>query len=535
MGRKCITTLLPAQAWALFEAPLAGGLLAPIGVGQGKTGLNILMPIVMKSKQAVLLVPPGLVEQLIRDYLAWSEHFITPTFIVSGVSGKIDRSWIHVGQPVVHVISYSRFSRAESTDLLERLQPDLILADEAHAIRNRSAARTGRVLRYFAKHLETRLCVWSGTLTAKSLTDFAHLAAFSLGEGSPLPLDPSEVHAWSAAIDPSDWPAPPGALKVFGRPLREAIHKRIVETRGVVSTKSSSGVDASIVLRERRPPPLPAGVRKALTHLRSTWTRPDGEELLEALDVSRCARELSCGFFYRWVFPDHPSEREVEAWFMARKAWNREVRDMLAHRRPHLDSPLLLANAAIRYYDPEYKGDLPKWQSHAWPLWRDVRDAIRHETEAVWIDKWLVEDAYAWALDHRGIVWYEQDAFGKALAEAGLVVHGGGPHAEAELQCETGKRSFAASIRSHGSGRDGLQRLFSEQLVANPPVGGDKWEQLLGRLHRAGQDSDEVITYVYRHVSEMSEAVDRAVEYAKYIQGITGNLQKLLAADVEWE
>src|SRR5690606_7987102 len=45
-GRPCINRLMPAQAWALYEAPLAQGLVGAIGVGHGKTGLDILAPMV---------------------------------------------------------------------------------------------------------------------------------------------------------------------------------------------------------------------------------------------------------------------------------------------------------------------------------------------------------------------------------------------------------------------------------------------------------------------------------------------------------
>lgn len=553
LGRRCIDRLLPAQAWALWEAPLgggggggagAGGLLAPIGVGHGKTGLDVMVATVIPNcKLAALLVPPGLVEQFVAEYLAWSEHFAVPSLVVSGTNGVADRGWIHAGRPVLHLISYARFSRAEATDLLDRLAPDLVIADEAHALRHRSAARTARVLRYFASRPETRLCAWSGTVTSRSIRDFAHLAAFALGEGSPLPLDPDEVDRWAAAVDPSEWPAPPGALRRLTAPgegAREALRRRQVETAAFVST-TSSVAGASIVLRERRAPPVPTDVRKKIADLRASWTRPDGEEFVEALAVARCARELACGFFYRWRFPGKPDPRDVEAWFAARKAWHRELREVLRDARPHMDSPLLCAKAAIRAYaDPEYSGDLPTWRAASWPAWRDLRDTVAHETEAVWVDRWLARDAAEWAAGTRGIVWYEHDAFGRAVAEEGeargvdLPVHGGGEGAEEAIRAVDGTRSIVASIRSHGVGRDGLQLLFAEQLVANPPASGDAWEQLLGRLHRQGQAADEVVAHVYRHTVEMAEAIDRAVETAKYIEGITGNRQKLLAADVEW-
>jgi hypothetical protein len=538
--RRCLDRLLPVQGWALWEAGLAGGLLGPIGVGRGKTALNILAPMVVPDcRLAALLVPPGLVEQLIAEYRAWAEHFLVPSLVVPGAGGAPDRGWFCAGRPALHVVTYSRFSRAEATDLLDRLGPDLVVADEAHCVRNRTAARTSRVMRYFAGRPGVRLCCWSGTLTARSLRDFAHLSAHALGDGSPLPVDPDEVDRWAAAVDPSDWPAPAGALRALGRSgegVRDAVRRRVVETEGVVASSSASGAEAAIVLRERRPPPMPDSVREMVAGLRATWTRPDGEELVDALSAARCAREMACGFYYRWRFPGNPDRRDVDAWFAARKAWHRELREKLRAAAPHLDSPLLCARAAIRAYARDYVGDLPTWRAEAWPRWRDLRDSVDHVTEAVWVDRWLALDAAAWASGTRGIAWYEHDAFGRAVAEAAdLPLHGGGAGAEERIRAEDGSRSVVASVRCHGSGRDGLQRLFSEQLVANPPGAGDAWEQLLGRLHRSGQEADEVVTHVYRHTPEMRDAVDRALREAKYVEGITGARQKLLAADVEWE
>jgi len=79
-----------------------------------------------------------------------------------------------------------------------------------------------------------------------------------------------------------------------------------------------------------------------------------------------------------------------------------------------------------------------------------------------------------------------------------------------------------------------LQFLFHDQLVANPPASAAAWEQLIGRLHREGQNADEVAASVYRHTPEMADAIDRAVRTAKYVESTMGSLQKLLAASCTW-
>lgn len=528
--RGCIRELKFAQAWALYELSIVGGLLGPIGVGHGKTGLDILAPLVIPNcKVAVLLIPPGLREQLLRDYLAWDEHFNVPTLMLDNGKG-----YIVPGAPTLHVVPFSKFSRATATDLLESIRPDTIIIDEAHKARHPDTATTKRILRYFSAHPETRLACWSGTLTAASIEDYAHLSALALREQSPLPLDPGTVKEWALAIDPSDWPAPMGHLMKLCEPgehIHQGYHRRLVQTMGVVATKAGA-IDASINLHERKVE-TPAHVKDLLKDVRATWIRPDGEELVEIIEMKAAARQLACGFYYRWKFPKGEPEDLILRWFAARKAWHKELREKLKRSREHLDSPLLCAKAAIRYYqDPPYTGDLPTWNAEHWLEWRDLRDQVYHETEAIWVDDFLAQDAATWALKHRGVVWYEHEAFGRRVAElSGLPMHAGGPGAEDRILAEKGDRSIIASIKAHGTGRDGLQHKFHEQLVANPPSGGDAWEQLLGRLHRIGQRADEVDTWVYRHETEMADAIDSAVVKAKYIQGTMGTRMKLLNAN----
>jgi len=531
-GKRCLKDLRPAQAWALDEMSKVGGLLGPIGVGHGKTMLDILTPLAVPNvRLAVLLVPPGLVGQLAAEYVRISEHFRVPSLVLPGGGGTI-----RPGQPILHVVPYSRFSRPESTALLEQIAPDLIIADEAHKLRDKGTATTSRVLRYFAAHPNTRLCAWSGTLTAKSIRDYAHLAAIALGEGSPLPLDPQVVESWSLALDPIEWRAGMGALEALCQPgedVRDGYRRRLHETVGVTGTKAAA-VDASIILAERKPPPMPRLLVQMLDHLRSAWERPDGEELVDILQVAKSARELACGFFYKWTFPRNESPQLIAEWFRLRQAWHKELREKLRHRTEHMDSPLLCAKAAIRAWEG-YDGPLPVWHAEAWRPWVGIRDKVQPVSVAEWVDDYLARDAAEWARKNRGVVWYLHDAFGRRVAElAGLPLHEGGPDAEKRILAETGSRSVVASIKAHGTGRDGLQRLFARQLIANPPASGAEWEQLLGRLHRIGQDKDEVETDVYRHTPEMAEALDKALHQAKYIESTMATLQKLLAADVTW-
>lgn len=533
MGRPCVEEFLPAQAWALWELLIYGVLCAPIGVGHGKTALDFMIPLVLKDcKVVALFVPPGLRVQLWDDYRAWSEHFRVPTLLMDDGRGRVVP-----GAPVVHVIPYSRLSRPESTALLEQLRPDTIIADEAHRLKDVGGAGAGRVARFMERHPETRFVPESGTMTSRGPADCAHLMAWALGEGSPLPLDPRVSDEWDMALGAHEWPAPSGRLRRLcrrGEEVQEAFSERLTETPGVVAT-THGAVAASINLRERHLKTPPA-VASLLAQTRESWERPDGEEFVEIFEVHACVRQLAMGFYYRWRFPRGESRALIDEWFDTRKSWGRELRERLTRPTEHLDSPQLLLNAAERHH-AGYVGPLPTWASDAWPAWSAVKDLVYHETETVWVDDFLCRDAAAWAEKSRGIVWCEHDAVRERIAALmGVPSHGGGPGAEARIAAETGRRSIVASIKAHGTGRDGLQRKFATQLITSPPANGEAWEQLLGRLHRVGQAADEVDAWVYRHEPELRAAVDQAVLQAKYVRhGSFGGSQKLLVASCDFE
>lgn len=550
LGVSCVLELLAAQAWALYEAQALGGLFAPIGVGHGKTFLDILLAMVVPNcRLAVLLIPPGLRVQLQREYLRLREHWLVPSIRMG--------EWGHMveGRPVLHVVPYSMLSRPDATKLFENLQPDLIIGDEAHLLCNRDSARVRRLLRYAAEHWETRACFYSGTLMKRSLGDCAHLAAFALKGGSPLPLDPDVVDRWAAAVDPVPGePSPPGALRVFVEDgsLYRGFHRRMVETPGVVATRSGA-IGASIKLRDysdaagrraRNAAPLvvPPHVLAMLREVRLSGTRPDGEESTDALQLRRWLLQLACGHYSRWKYPRGESEDLIDKWFGVRQDFNRELRAKLLRAQPHLDSPHLCERAAARYYrdldlpDEDRDESLPRWSSVIYPEWREIRNEVQPVTETVWVDDYLALDAVEWARAHRGIVWYEQVAFGQRVAElGGLPLHGGGAEAERLILAERGDRSIVASIKAHGTGRDGLQHAFNQNLFPNPPSSGDLWEQLMGRTHRIGQTADEVCYDAYRHTRELRAAIDSAVRQAKFIEGIMGTYQKLLVADCDFE
>jgi hypothetical protein len=227
-GRECPTHLRPVQALALLEAERCGGLAAPIGVGFGKTLIDLLLPIVMGSKVAVLLIPPNLKTQLFeRDLPYYGGHWMMPN-IVGG-------QWFVTGRPALHVLTYNKLSQPDSSDLLKRIKPDLVIGDEIHHCKNPDGPRMRRIFRFDEESAEVRYALLSGTFASRSVKDCSHLFALVLGDRSPLPLHKPTVEEWATALDPfmqgreGNTAAPPGALERLCEP-RRACARRLPTT-----------------------------------------------------------------------------------------------------------------------------------------------------------------------------------------------------------------------------------------------------------------------------------------------------------------
>jgi len=510
--------LWPTQSAALVEAERAWGLFAPMGVGSGKSLVSLLLPDVFDAKRAVLLVPSSLKNQLItRDFADYGRHFRLP----------LDR---------IRVVSYDELSIATGAFVLDRIEPDLIVADEVHNIARTNAARTRRFIRYLQAHPGTRFCGMSGTITKRSLRDMSHLCEIALRHNSPLPYRWSDLQEWADALDPIKDPIPIGALKVFIDPkdprlgrgpdeerqaAREGFRKRLVETPGVVAT-SESWEGASLVITALRPS-VPKPVQQAITTLFGTW-EVGGEEIEEKMRLIEIARQLAVGFYYKWVWPNDVPDHE---WLEARAAWHKCVRFILQRSRAGMDSPLLVARAVEAGRVDSEEARL------AWAAWKHVKDRPPPPVEPVWIDDFAVREAVEWAKRQSEpcIIWYSHTAVGDALSDYNLPVYDSGMDAgEADPSREP---VIVCSIRAQGTGKN-LQR-YARSLVIEPPASGAVMEQLLGRTHRPGQQSDEVNYEMFAHTPELEEALLRAVADALYVQQTQGQRQKLLVARrVNW-
>lgn len=517
--------LRPVQSAIIHEAAMAGGLLGACAAGSGKTLASLLVGAEMGAKKIVLLVPPQLRAQLLSvDIPRLNQHWLLP----------LDR---------LRIVAYSELSNARTHDILDQIKPDVIVADEAHSLKLRAAARTKRFNRYFKEHPECRFVALSGTITRKSLVDFQHLSELALKKNSPLPNSWHALCEWSEAIDVSDDPMPPGALLKLcddqervaatdpgaladtgkaaraHQAVRSAFRRRLIETPGVVAT-SESAVGTSLVINAVRPV-VPAEVTVAIRELRRKWEIA-GDELTDILEVSRIARQLAAGIFTRWDWPDKKVDYE---WLGARSAWHKEVREVLKRSIKGMDSPLLVTKAVQD----------GRVTSECYAQWVEHKSRWHPEPprETVWISDFLVKYAVEWGRENGtkatpAIIWYQHTAIGHAIARVGgFPFFGAGTAASEDLTKVDTKKTpcIVASIKAHGTGKN-LQQ-FNTGLITTCPSSGADMEQLIARNHRPGQDADEVRFDVCVHTEELADAFSSALRDAEYIEHSQGQRQKL--------
>jgi hypothetical protein len=471
-------SLRPAQVEALRELVEMRGLFGALGVGAGKTLLTMLAAPAVNAKRPMLLIPASLREKTQREFIDYRT-----------------RGWDVV---LPKIVSYEGLSTVHHADALESYRPDLLIADEAHRLKNRDAACTRRVERYLESNSECLFVALSGSMITERFLDYWHLLVWALRENAPVPIDPTEAQNWASALDED---VADGSRIDLGELTQLGdVHEFVRSRRGVVVTVRDDGsarLRASIYA-----PDLPSEILCHIESAAEVGIRPDGE-LLDPFEIPNVVQMLALGFYHVWD-PMPPRE-----WLDARRDFASHVRDLRARRIDGLDSPLQIAQAIDR---GEIEG------RELLEAWRAVKRTFEPNSVPVWIAPQILDQIVEAAGDGC-LIWTR---FRAVADRIGVPYYGAGTNPE-DARGET----ICLSIAAHGTGRN-LQHYYARNLVLTPPAKADRWEQMIGRTDRAGQRSEKVEVAIYAPTNYHKETIDRAVQAGKIVEQRQGQKQKIV-------
>lgn len=529
-GKRNTGYMRPIQAAALRECWEYGGLFGPIRAGYGKTLLAYLLPVVLNASRPLYVCPASLRPDVRKEFHLYYRDWKGPhpdsyriasyqTLGAKGAGTRLDEK----GQKL-------RDAK------LDQWTPDLVIFDEAQFVKNHDAVVTRRVKRFLESNRGVRVVAMSGTMMRKSYKDFAHLARWALPRHCPVPTTYAELEAWADALDHKDSLGPRcdvGALIYFATAdeqrvissgdedeartaARLAVRRRMVETPGVVATQDGPlGIPLAVepIYPVREDPAIDA----VFARVRRVMELPNGMPIVDGLQYARHAWTLGLGFWTHWD-PPPPDE-----WLMLRREWAEWCRDVIRYNRR-----LRGLDAESDVKDAVRKGLLnDRGLLAAWEQLEPSYDPEQFKV-AVWVSDEIVQAAGAWVDKHPGIVWTKHIPVGERLSrELGIPYYGSeGLDASGRYIMDHPKgRPMIASEAANRMGRN-LQKGWSEGLLLCPPD-----EQLLARMHRDGQDADEVRFYQYLGSWEHLNSYWKAKAIAQVDQEAFPQAMRLCYAD----
>lgn len=566
--------LFAPQAAGILEYETYGKLFGLIPVGWGKTLLTLMVAEAafrrQEVKRSLLLVPANAWDQLCDIDLRWARSRIgmkAPVHLLGrrSIAQRTEiarRRW-----PGLYIMTASLMEKPDAEQILSLVRPQLVIVDEAHHFKHPRTPRSARLLRYIRKH-KPKFVALSGTMTTRGLRDYWHLITLALREGSPVPLSIRIALAWADILDAGapmhptdadaladlvDW-ASAHTKKKLPEDLigfRRAYEVRFNAAPGVVSF---GGAQIHTVLVMENEPianytdcdgwdelfALAKAVRK-------DFIAPNGDKIDHAINAYAWLYQLASGFFYDTYWPDAADVAESKGWD-ARKAeallelakkhlglqnfYHEKLREFLKRPIPGYDTPFLVASEIKRYGKRLVGKDL-------FEAWREMHDALdtdmpkRHK-RPVRVCSFKVDAVADWAEQIGGqdvVVWFQHQAMGEWAGEImrarGLraTVYTAGMDREIR-DPQSGKGVALASIGAHGQAKN-LQHFKHVAFLQWPRPAG-RAEQVLGRVHRNGQDLDELVvktfnTLVFDHMNFAATLVD-----ACYAQQTLGQRQKVI-------
>jgi hypothetical protein len=564
-------SLLPEQANMVAQFINYEGLFGCAAAGAGKTlTAQLIANIAFRGdytkpyKKILYLLPSNLIPQL-KTSITWARrriHFTVPFYYFDDYNPNDRETLSKTAGDGVYVLGYGMLSGKTTEGMIHNVSPDLIIADECHTLTNRKSARTRRVMHYLKKNPYTALCLLSGTIVRKTILEYHHLISLALKNNSPVPMPWPEAQHLSTALTNPDGMIPSMEIRM-SRPLaewagetwamrpsdnidvlRRAYNKRLRTAPGVFISEDDKVATSLYMDLIRSKTQGTYGYKELVEMVKNveeSWVTPAGDEFEYVLQKFKWVNELWQGFYNDLIWPeDHPLVNEAKHAHDLSNILAKEMRSFLGSRhRPNLDTPLLVRR------DMSIHGvnNVPPSLFKAWMDWKEanIEGLPKRLSVPVRVSDFKVQAALiAWKKiedkEEGGIVWYYNNAFGKWLLEVFTEEYGdrvlyapaGTKYKEAAVN-SSGK-IIIASIEAHGTGTDGLQRKYHNNLVAQDLRTAKTAEQTIARTHRHGQEEDEMVFHILI-ASKYDDLQLSGILNNSYFIHTTHTRQRLLSAD----
>jgi hypothetical protein len=473
------------QALALAEMEQIGSVNVVASLGEGKTLVTALAPLLFDSKKPLFLNYKRLIDKTIREFRELANDW------------RICHDYTF--------LSIECLSREAYADYLDRLRADFVCIDEAHSLSNANGARFRRVRRYKDKCPQVPILPLTATPGTASIGQYAHIQDLILGAGSPLPRDEGTLLEWREALDTEviGQRRPPGALTRWSSggaeltAVRAGVGTRIEQTPGNVYARSAESVDCSIYITDYKLDLAPHMGELVECAWREAML-PDGRCFEELYNHALILKQLGSG--YAKVLDPAPPI----AWREARSLWGSFVRSIIgAEHVYHLDTPAQV-KASVRSGAIDDGGLLDAWLT--------IEPTFKPCTKTDWFDLSVLTYASDWLARERGLVWVTQPTVGRALAKlTGLpFFHANGVDPSAgSIEAYDGSTGAVLAVRPNMLGRN-LQNRWAKNLYISPPSSTTELDQSIGRTARRGQRASTVEVTFLLTVWENWAAVTKA-------------------------
>lgn len=476
---------LTKQAEALMTFIVEGSCFCPIGVGHGKTGASLAIagvaPVIYPDvKRSMLFIPPKLVTQLLQvDLPNWVPKLVHKPHQVR-YAGRPLKERMRTAQSAplgMYVTPYSLLSQKEYETELTLIDPDLLIFDECHNIKDFDRPKCSRIARFMANRAAegrpVRVVAMSGTIVHKQLMDFAHFLIWICGNQAPIPKMAGLMKVWNSYIssettDSGMWATDNGVsaeeqeqsifplinwanervlssdkqLPLDRQSAWHAFRLRLVLSPHVVSTTDDDiGVSLNFD-RFETTVRIPREVQEYWNEVQSgidiipmSERKPDPDgtpfipmQLPTPMQRHAIFTQLSAGFFYWYKFPDNLSQEDVDLtrqWLEARRNERRAMSAFLSNTNiPGLDSPFLVGSS-MKNHGAKQTGD--HFLYHHWLEWKRIdgemaRRGIEPERHIEWLSDDKVESVMLWISKvqreekrHGGIIFVQSRALGERL------------------------------------------------------------------------------------------------------------------------